>query len=298
MPNPSPAVGRRRRSVLLFALLLLAACRGAGGGGAEGPAPAAAVRAVATLPPLAWLVDRVGGERVDTAVLLPPGTSPHLFEPSPRQLRTLEAADLLVVVGHPDLTFESHQVERLTGDRPELTVVSMAAASGTGGPDPHLWTAPSAMAATAGAVAAALESLDPAGADLYRRNLAVLEGELDALDGELRRTFAGLARRTFYVEHPAWGALAASYGLHQVALEEGGKETGARELVQRVEEARRSGVTAVFVQRGEPRQAARVFAAETGARLVELDPLAYDWPAETRRTAEALRSALTDPATP
>lgn len=284
-------------AALVAAGALLAACAEP-----RPAAPDAAVGAVATLPPLAWLVDRVGGERVDTAVLLPPGTSPHAFEPSPRQLRELAAAELLVIVGHPDLAFEAHQVRRLAADRPALTVVAMAGgASGTGddaGVDPHLWTAPRNMAATAGRVAAALERLDPPGAAVYRRNLAALRGELDALDAELRRRFSSLPHRTFYVQHPAWGHLAAEYGLRQVALEEEGKEPGPRELVRLVEEARRRGVTAVFVQRGEPRQAARVFAAETGARVVELDPLAYDWLGETRRTADALHAALSPAPTP
>lgn len=292
MPHPlTPLL-----AALVAAGALLAACTEP-----RPAAPDAAVRAVATLPPLAWLVDRVGGERVDTVVLLPPGSSPHAFEPSPRQLRELAAAELLVMVGHPDLAFEAHQVRRLAADRPELTVVAMAGgAVGTDddGVDPHLWTAPRHMAATAGRVAGALERLDPGGAAVYRHNLAALRDELDSLDADLRHRFSTLPHRTFFVQHPAWGHLAAAYGLRQVALEEEGKEPGPRELVRLVEEARRQRVTTVFVQRGEPRQAARVFAAETGARVVELDPLAYDWLGETRRAADALHSALTAPTRP
>ena len=285
------------------------------------------MRVAASLPPLAWLVDRVGGERVATTVLLPPGASPHAYEPSPRQVARLGSADLFVAVGDPHLAFEQRQVERLLRRRPDMPVVRLADAvaaaaaegsaaegSAAGGPkpaggpppdghpadDPHLWVAPRNLRIGARAVAAALERLDPAGTAVYRRNLAALEADLGALDAELARAFAGLDSPTFLVQHPAWGHLAAEYGLEQVAIEEEGKDPSPQRLMEVIDQARRDGLETVLVQTGVSDAAARAVAREIGARVVAVDPLAYDMPAALRAFAAALGAGAgrTDPRGP
>src|SRR5262245_9071809 len=47
---------------------------------------AATVRVVATIFPLADIVRQIGNGAVDVATLLPPGASPHSFEPTPAQM--------------------------------------------------------------------------------------------------------------------------------------------------------------------------------------------------------------------
>lgn len=283
---------------LLLLLLLAAACAPSpDGGGGEPVAPAGPpVRAAASLPPLAWVVDRVGGERVETAVLIPPGTSPHAFEPSPRQVAAVAGADLFVAVGDPDLAFEARLVDRLVGANPAAAVVELAAVAASAAPDgaldPHLWLVPRHLESVAAAVAEALAALDPAGEAHYRANLARLDGELEALDAALRRDLGALAGGSFYVQHPAWGHLAAEYGLVQVAIEEEGKEPNPARLVATIEAARRAGVGTVLVQRGVADRAGRALADEIGAEVVEVDPLAYDAAANLERMAGVLRRAV------
>ena len=79
------------------------------------------------------------------------------------------------------------------------------------------------------------------------------------------------------VFHPAWSHLACEYGLLQMAIEAGGKEPGPAQLVATIEEARREGIRVIFVQKGFSDRSARVIAAELGARVEPLDPLARDW---------------------
>ncbi len=260
------------------------------------------MRVTASLPPLAWLADRVGGGRVTSAVLLPPGASPHAWEPSTRQLGELGGADLVVAVGDPHLAFERRQVEHLVRERPGVPIVRLVEMLNDKGEgqhldeggnrhdeeDPHAWVAPRNLRAAAKAVAAELERVDPEGAAEYRANLAALEAELDALDAELEAAFEALDRRAFLVQHPAWGHLAAQYGLEQVAIEEEGKEPSPRRLVALVDRARREGFEVVLVQPGVSDVAARAVARELGAEVVTADPLAYDVPAALHAFAAAV----------
>jgi len=297
---------------LLAGLLtsLLIACGDDGGsppspseaGATPGPIPVAV-----SLPPQAWLVERLGGERVTVSVLLPPGTSPATYELSPQQVVALDRARLFVAVGHPAFPFERQVLGRLLGHRRDLTVVEMTGHLGAltlpghghgeepEGIDPHVWTAPQTMLAAAEGVAAALARLDPAHADAYRANLDDLRRQIAELDRELAARFAAAPGRRFWVLHPAWGYLARQYGLEQVALESGGKEMSAARLVATTEQARREDVRVIFVQRGFSDRTARALAREIGARVVELDPLARDWPGNLRRVAAKLAPALTAP---
>lgn len=263
-----------------------------------------------SIPPQAWLAERLGGDLVEVQVLMPAGASPATYELSPRQVVALDHARLYLAVGHPDFPFEQRLLDRWVAHREDLTVVTMTAelgplafaghghdppgtAGSTGAEiDPHIWVAPETMAAVAEPVSRALVALDPEHATTYRRRLESLLAEIAALDRELRTAFADLPRRRFWVYHPAWGYLARQYGLEQVAMEAGGKELSAARLVALIDRAREEEVSVVFVQRGFSERAARALATEAGARVEVLDPLARDWPANLRQVASRLRAAM------
>jgi zinc transport system substrate-binding protein len=259
--------------------------------------PTVPLAVTATVPPQAWLVRRLGGERVTVEVLLPPGADVHTYETTPQQVQRLDAARLIVEVGHPALPLERQLLAHVARRSPAPEIVSMAAAGRALGvaiaeDDPHLWLSPAVMSATARGVAAALARLDPPATALYERNLASLLAEVDAVDAEVRHELASLPQRRFLVYHPSWGCFAQHYGLEQVAIEADGKEPSARRLVALVEQARADGTRAVFVQEGVADRPARVLAAELGAAVVPLDALAEDWPATMRLAAARLREAL------
>ncbi len=54
---------------------------------------------VTSVIPVAYIVSELGGERVKVDALVPPGASPHTFEPVPSDLRKLARARQFVVIG-------------------------------------------------------------------------------------------------------------------------------------------------------------------------------------------------------
>ena len=54
---------------------------------------------VTSVIPVAYIVSELGGERVKVDALVPPGASPHTFEPVPSDLRKLAKARQFVVIG-------------------------------------------------------------------------------------------------------------------------------------------------------------------------------------------------------
>ena len=55
--------------------------------------------AAATISPLADLLSRVAGPGWEVRTIVPPGTSAHLFEPAPKDVRRLAGVRLVVTVG-------------------------------------------------------------------------------------------------------------------------------------------------------------------------------------------------------
>ncbi len=66
--------------------------------------------AVSVLPQ-AEFVEKVGGNKVKTVVIIPPGADPHTYEPSPREMGEVSKARMYVTVG-VDFPFEKVWIER------------------------------------------------------------------------------------------------------------------------------------------------------------------------------------------
>ena len=66
-----------------------------------GPADRAGehVGVVASFYPLAFVAERVGGDRVTVTNLTPPGVEPHEYEVTPDDLEAVGTADVVLTVG-------------------------------------------------------------------------------------------------------------------------------------------------------------------------------------------------------
>jgi len=285
----APPRGRRtrRRAPWLVGAAVGLAAFGCGGERREGDGRPSVV---ASVPPHCWLVARLAGDAVRCEVMLPPGANPASHQPSLGELRAVEDAMLYVRVGHPNFAFERSWFDALTRGRDALRSVELSAASGPRAGDPHEWLDPGHMRAAAERLAQPLGALLPA-VDVDAR-LERLRHEIDALDTEIRNVLAPVRGRAFFVFHPAWGHFADAYGLEQVSIERDRKSPGARDLARLIERARRERIRVVFSEPQFDGAAARTLAREIGARVEILDPLAYDWAANLRRSARVIAEAL------
>lgn len=282
----------RRPWRLLFGLLTLAATPAA-------PAAAAPVQVVASLPPAAWLAERLGGDRVAVLTLALPGESAETFQPTDAQVSAALRARLYLRLGLP---FEEGPSFAALAAQPGLLVldlrdgIELLAGDGHGpvahAADPHHWLSPRRLRFQAARVAAALAGLDPEGRGRYEEAALVLDRELAALDAALAARFAPWRGRAFFVFHPEWTYFAADYGLVQVAIEKDGKEPTDRELTLLIAEARAAGARAVFVPPQIASRGAHALAEALGVPTVRLDALAADLPAALGRAAECLAAAF------
>jgi zinc transport system substrate-binding protein len=138
----------------------------------------------------------------------------------------------------------------------------------------------------------ALADLEPGLEPVLAGNLRELDAELDRLSAELAALLAPVRGGEIVVFHPAFGYFADAFGLTQIAIEAGGVTPGSKHLAGVVEMARDHGVNAIFVQPQFSSATANAVATSIGAAVVNLDPMAYDYPANMREIAERIRSAI------
>jgi len=284
----------------LAAVALVAGCAPPGEQGGE-PRLLVAV----SIQPQAWLIEQIGGPHVDVITLVEPGESPETYQPTDAKVSRVIRAAVYFRLGVPaekgpwfqavasaggprivDLSKGIHLREMESHhhhDHDEAPRVHEA-----GGHDPHVWLSPRLLKIQAETAASALEEMDPAHAEDYRRNLAALAASLDETDAAIRKILEPLAGRAFLVFHPAWGYFADEYGLRQITIESEGKEPTDHEVTEIQELARAEAIKVVFVQPQIAGGSANAIAEAVGGRVETLDPLAADPPAEMLRTAEAI----------
>lgn len=289
---------------LLLVFLLLAACRRSTEPTQETPI------AVATTPMLADLVSSVAGGTLQTIALVPIGADPHLYQPTPGDVRRIGTADVLVRNG---LHLEGF-IDDLAGNAPEGHVAITAsdaveAQTDDGGvPDPHFWLDAERWRLAGVHVAARLTEMfgdDPAAQQRVREGLAAFEAEATRMHTWIGQCIATIPepQRVLVTSHDAFGYYGATYGLRVVAIQ--GMSTAAeashRDVARVVDVVREAAVPAIFVETSVQPALLEQVARETGVTLA--GPLYSDslgdagsgaetWAGMLRVNTEQIASAL------
>lgn len=266
------------------------------------PAPATPVRlqVAVTIFPVADLTRDLAGSRAEVLTILPPGASPHTFAPTPRLLRRLAGARLLVMIGAGVDDWATKLVGRRTAKVVLTRGVRLLPANGHGQAspghgNPHVWLDPVLMKTAVGRIARALIELDPAGRTYYLARRDRLLARLGALDAWIRSRVKTWRHRAYVAFHPFLAYFAGRYGLKRVGVIERspGKLPTPRHLAEIVQAIRRHQVRFVLAEPQLNYKAARVIAREAGVRVVKIDPLGGANTAHGRTYFDLLRHNVT-----
>jgi zinc transport system substrate-binding protein len=253
-----------------------------------------------SIPPQAFVVERLAGPSLKVEVLLAPGASPATYEPTPKQMATLDRSQLYLQIGAP---FEEPVLEKVRALMHELRIVDCRQGvklnpvgaghdHGAGLLDPHIWLDPHRMKLIAATTAESLQVLLPHEAALISERLRTLHRDIDDTDRRIGQILTPHEGRTLLVFHPAFGYFTNRYGLVQKAVEVEGKAPSARRLATVLDEFGDQPVRALFVQPQFSRSSAERVADALNCGLVELDPLAGDYLNNLETMAREIARAL------
>ncbi len=277
--NPLNHINRILISGLLAVVIFaLAACSPTS---QPDPGSADGLKVVATTTIVTDIVKNVGGQNINLTTLLPLGSDPHSFEPTPQDIARVADADLIFINGAGLETFMDRLLQN-SGTKANVLSVSdgitlRAAPTGEGANgDPHTWTDPNNVQIWVDNIAAALSQRDPANQAAYLANAEKYRQELVKLDQWIRQQVAEIpqANRQLVTDHELFGYFADRYGFTQAGTVIPGYSTvaqpSAQDLASLEEAIRNLGVKAIFVGNSVNPSLEERVAADTNIHLVYL----------------------------
>ena len=279
-------------SISLAAIGLAIIATSCGGDETDSGAPGGdtgRVRVVASIYPLEFFTEQVGGDRVQVDGIVPAGGDAHNFEPTPGDLRNIAAADLIVYNG---LGFESWVDALLdAGDAPDAAVQASSESIALhfdineithdpdhdpghddGELDPHMWLDPLLAVTQVRAITDGLTKIDPEGGSTFSANSDVLIAQLTALDARYTVAFESCAGDTFVTSHDSFNYLAARYDINAVGIAGINPESqpSPRALATLSDAIKDTGIRYVLVSPIESERLSDTLARETGANTLPL----------------------------
>jgi zinc transport system substrate-binding protein len=264
--------------LLLFCLAIPALPALAQGSGQK--LPGGKLKVVASIAPLADFARQVGGDHVEVILLLPPGASPHTYEPPPKTVRKISEAKVFLEIG-AGLEFWADRLVAATAAQ----IITVRCSEGVdlirgegralSNVDPHIWLDPVISMGIVRKIEAAFSRADPGDSSAFKKNASAYLTLLSALDREIAERVKGFRTREYITFHPAWSYFARRYGLKVsgVIEEAPGKEPTPKHIDRILSRIRAMKTKVVFAEPQFSPRLAEAIADEAGGRVLFLDPL-------------------------
>ena len=230
---------------------------------------------ISSILPIDEFVKKVGGEMIESSLIIPAGIEPHEFDPTINQIQTISSAEVLVYNG---LGIENwltkidppHKIDASNGlnasysDRRNMTL------------DPHVWLDPMLAKKQVENIRNGLISIDPSNKDTYNSNAKSFLAELDELDRSIRSELESCKKKDFISFHNSFSYFAKRYGLTQHSISESGPEaevTPAR-LAEVINVAKNLGINVIYTEELMDPRYAQVIAQEIpNGKVLILSPI-------------------------
>lgn len=139
--------------------------------------------------------------------------------------------------------------------------------------DPHIWLSPVLAKKMVQNICAALKAQFPGHREVFERNLAALNADLDAILAYGKEALGELDCRKLLTFHDGFSYLAEAFDLTilEAVEEESGSEASAQKLISLIGLVESQNLPAIFTEVSGSTAAAEVIAAETGVKVFSLD---------------------------
>jgi zinc transport system substrate-binding protein len=242
------------------------------------------IKVVTTLFPLYDMAKKIGADKAEVSLLLPPGVEAHSFEPKPKDVVKIDETDIFVYTGK----FMEPWAEGIIKSTVNKNLIVVDASQGTkmilgvfhdadepaGSRDPHIWLDFDNAKTMVRNIARAFQSKDSVNKSFYEQKAADYVHKLSELDSAYKTTLAVCkGKEIVYAGHYAFGYLANRYGLKYLAAQgvSPDAEPTAKDLVNLVMHIKKDKVEYVFYEELTSPKIAETIAGETKAKLLLLN---------------------------
>ena len=269
-----------------------------------------------TILPQQYFAQQIAGEYFDIHTMVPKGSSPESFDPSPSSLVQLNKSKAYFRIG--GLGFELAWMNKLIQNNPHMMVFDTSkgisfledshedcadwgenqeeCAEGhnhnhEGASDPHIWNSTKNAEVIAANMRDAFIQLDPKHRKEFETNYQNLIAQIRQTEDSLTDILKDLKGSSFLIYHPALTYWAHDYGLNQYSIENQGKEPSAAYIKALMDTVRGKNVRVIFIQQEFDSKNAQTIAKELNIPVRQINPLNYDWNQELIDMANALKTS-------
>ena len=156
--------------------------------------------------------------------------------------------------------------------------------------DPHVWISPLLSIELATTIKDSLIEAMPEKKDVFEQNFESLKSDLVELDQKLKEIAVDAPTKTFFVSHAAFGYIANTYGLEQVAVAglNSQSEPSQKQLASLVEYAKENDIKYVLFEQNVSSQLTDVIRKEIGAESLMLHNLGVLTPDDVKNNEDYL----------
>ncbi len=221
------------------------------------------------------------GDKAEVILILPPGVESHSFEPTPKDMVTLQNADLFLYTGKEMEPW----AYKLTGNinakivdlSKGITLMDLEAHEDEEHEeliDPHFWTDPNYAMIMVDNILASLKEVDESNADYYEANANTLKQALVDLDTEIKEVLSKTTSKTILSGgHFAFGYFVERYGLEHMSPYEGfspDAEPTAKRITALIENINETNAKAIYYEELIDPKVSRVISEETDIEMLLL----------------------------
>src|SRR6056297_1579454 len=253
------------------------------------------IQVIAGITPLKTFIDKVGGEKIDSSVMIPPGYSPANYAPSPSKLKKIseanyyftfqmpaEKSNILPKIKKFNKNIKLIKLDKITSDKYEPRKFS------DGGVDPHIWMSTKRVKYIVEVITNKLIELDPDNEDYYQKRSNEYLTKLNEMDLYIKDRLSNLKGKTVLIYHPVLGYFTEEYGLDLKAIEKNGKEATPKRLQELIDFAKNENIKKIFHQATIDSKQTEVIASEIDGKTVEINPLAENYIENMKKIADLI----------
>lgn len=259
------------------------------------------IQVFASFYPYYDFAKEIGGDHVKITTIVPAGTEPHSFDPSPKTIADLERADIFIYNGLDMEPWVEKVLVLLKGKDIKVIDASKSVELLTLGEehhgedydhedddhdhdhgheedhkhglyDPHIWVDPVNAIQISEAIKEAFVDMDPDHQPIYEENYSRFKEELEKLNDQFIEELKDATNRKIIVSHSAFGYLAKRYNIEEIAVAgiSPNAEPSPKRLAELTKLAKEHDIKYIFFEALANVKTAEVLANEAGLQVLTL----------------------------
>lgn len=282
--------GIKISALILTVSILLMAC--SNGGTSQVKREEDKLNVYSSFYPMYDFAKKIGKDKINIKNLIPAGTEPHDWEPTPKDLVNIGDSDVFIYSGagmeswidkvsenvkndDMDMVEASKGIDLLDSEEKESSKNKSSDEHEHGEYDPHVWLDPENAKIQMKNIKDAFSKADSKNKDFYEKNYEENVVKLDSLDQKFKDEIGKTKNKDIVVAHEAFGYLCNTYGINQIAIEglSPDSEPDAARMVEITNFAKKNNIKYIFFEELVSSKVSNTLAKEVGAKTEVLNPL-------------------------